>query len=127
MQSYFLAGLLAFAGIARSQPVVVTVLATTDLHANLYPIAYGTDRPSQRGLAKVATLIRAAESENPNHLLIDCGDTIQGTPLEYVYQTIVRTGAAPAGLKPSAPLLHDPMMLAMNRLGYDAMSVGNHE
>jgi 2',3'-cyclic-nucleotide 2'-phosphodiesterase/3'-nucleotidase len=127
MQSYFLAGLLAFAGIARSQPVVVTVLATTDLHGNLYPIDYGTDRPAERGLAKIATLIRAAESENPNHLLIDCGDTIQGTPLEYVYQSIVRSGMDPMGQKPPAGLSHDPMMLAMNLLGYDAMTVGNHE
>ena len=80
-----------------------------------------------RGLAKVATLIRAAEAENPNHLLIDCGDTIQGTPLEYAYQDIARTGLGPLGLKPAAPLDHDPMMLAMNRLGYVAMTVGNHE
>jgi 2',3'-cyclic-nucleotide 2'-phosphodiesterase/3'-nucleotidase len=131
MRSYTLASLVAFAAIARSQPAVesvrVTVLATTDLHGNLYPIDYGTDQPASRGLAKIATLIRAAEAENPNHLLIDCGDTIQGTPLEYVYQTIVRTGTGPMGLKPPAGLAHDPMMLAMNLLGYDAMTVGNHE
>ncbi len=127
MRSYLLALLLAFAGLLHSQPVVVTVLATTDLHGNLYPIDYGTDWPAPRGLAKIATLIRAAESENPNHLLIDCGDTIQGTPLEYVYQTIVRTGTGPMGLKPPAGLAHDPMMLAMNQLGYDSMTVGNHE
>ena len=131
MRSYILASLLAFAGIARSQAVIerarVTVLATTDLHGNLYPIDYGTDQPAARGLAKIATLIRAAEAENPNHLLIDCGDTIQGTPLEYVYQTIVRGGTGPMGLKPPAGLAHDPMMLAMNQLAYDAMTVGNHE
>src|ERR1017187_4431373 len=126
MRTYILAALFAFASVARSQPVVVTVLATTDLHGNLYPIDYGTDRPAARGLAKIATLIRAAEAENPNHLLIDCGDTIQGTPLEYAYQDIVRPGAGPLGLKPAAPLDRDPMMLAMNRLGYDAMAVGNH-
>jgi len=119
--------LLLAAGLGHSQQVVVTVLATTDLHGNLYPIDYGTDRPAERGLAKIATLIRAAEEDNPNHLLIDCGDTIQGTPLEYVYQTVVRTGAGPMGLKPATDLAHDPMMLAMNRLGYQAMAVGNHE
>src|ERR1017187_2863779 len=131
MRSYILASLLAFAGIARSQAVIerarVTVLATTDLHGNLYPIDYGTDQPAARGLAKIATLIRAAEAENPNHLLIDCGDTIQGTPLEYVYQTIVRGGTGPMGLKPPAGLAHAPMRLAMNQLAYDAMTGGNHE
>src|ERR1017187_9325187 len=115
------------AGLAYSQQTTITVLATTDMHGNLYPVDYVTDQPAPRGLAKVATQIRAAEAENPNHLLIDCGDTIQGTPLEYAYQDIVRTGLGPLGLKPAAPLDHDPMMLAMNRLGYVAMTVGNHE
>ena len=122
-----LLGLVVAAGLARSEQVVVTVFATTDLHGNLYPVDYITDRPTPRGLAKVATLIRTTEAENPNHLLIDCGDTIQGTPLEFVYQTLVRTGAGPEGFKPAVNLLHDPMMLAMNRLGYDAMTLGNHE
>src|ERR1051326_390361 len=103
-------------GCGHAEQVVVTVLATTDLHGNLYPIDYGTGHPAARGLAKIATLIRSAEAENPNHLLIDCGDTIQGTPLEYVYQTLARTGAGPMGLKPATPLMHDPMMLAMNKL-----------
>src|ERR1041384_7792934 len=127
MRSHLLVSMLALAGVAQGQLVVVTVLATTDLHGNLYPIDYATSRPSPRGLAKVATLIRAEEARNPNHLLIDCGDTIQGTPLEYVYQTVVRTGMGPSGLVPATPLRHDPMMLAMNRLGYDSMTVGNHE
>ena len=115
------------AGLAWSQQTTVTVLATTDMHGNLFPIDYATDQPAARGLAKVATLIRAAEAAAPNHLLIDCGDTIQGTPLESAYQTLVRTGLGPLGLKPVAPLAQDPMMLAMNLLGYDAMAVGNHE
>jgi len=119
--------LLLWAGLASAEEVVVTVLAPTDLHGNIYPVDYGTGQPANRGLAKIATLIRAAEAESPNHLLIDCGDTIQGSPLEYVYQTIVRTGAGPLGIQPAAGMAADPMMLAMNRLGYGAMAVGNHE
>jgi 2',3'-cyclic-nucleotide 2'-phosphodiesterase/3'-nucleotidase len=119
--------LLLVAGIAWSQQTTITVLATTDMHGNLFPVDYVTGQPAARGLAKVATLIRAEEAGNPNHLLIDCGDTIQGTPLESSYQELVRTGSGPLGLKPAAPLEHDPMMLAMNLLGYDAMAVGNHE
>lgn len=127
MRLRILFALLLAAGFGRSEQVVVTVLATTDLHGNLYPVDYATGHEADRGLARIATLIRAAEAENPNHLLIDCGDTIQGTPLEYVYQTLARTGSGPMGLKPTRTLSHDPMMLAMNRLGYAAMAVGNHE
>jgi len=111
-----------------AEHVKVTVLATTDLHGNLYPIDYYSDRPANRGLAKVATLIRERRAANPNTLLIDCGDTIQGTPLEYIYQTFVRTGRLPLKLAFTAePFQADPMMLAMNALQYDAMVVGNHE
>src|SRR5262249_10574703 len=118
------AALFALAALAHAEQVTVTVLATTDLHGNLFPIDYVTDKPAARGLAQAAPLARAAGAENPASLLIDCGDTIQGTPLEYVYQTFARTGAAPLGLQPRARLAADPMMLAMNRLGYDAMAVG---
>lgn len=118
---------LLLAGAAWPAQVEVTVLATTDLHGNIYPVDYVSGRPAARGLAKIATLAGAVRASNPNTLLIDCGDTIQGTPLEYVYQSFVRTGAFPLGLQPARPLRADPMMLAMNRLGYDAMTVGNHE
>lgn len=92
----------------------ITVLGTTDLHGNIYPVDYYTNKPDNRGLAKVATLIKRTRKENPNTLLVDSGDTIQGTPLEYYHNK-----------KNNAP--PDPMMLTMNALTYDAMAVGNHE
>lgn len=101
---------------------------TTDLHGNIFPYDYFTGRAADRGLAKAATLIAAERRENPHTLLIDCGDTIQGAPLESVYQHYVRTGKLPLGLTFSGPALDgDPMMLAMNHLRFDAMVVGNHE
>jgi 2',3'-cyclic-nucleotide 2'-phosphodiesterase / 3'-nucleotidase len=119
--------LLLAAALLAAQPVTITLLATTDMHGNLVPVDYVTNQPVPRGLAKIATLIREARAGNANTLLIDCGDTIQGTPLESVYQSIARSGADPVGHKPAAPLVGDPMMRAMNLLGYDAMTVGNHE
>ena len=105
------------ASLACGAELKITLLATTDLHGNLFPYDYYIAQPAARGLAKIATLIQVARAENPNSLLIDCGDTIQGTPLEAVYQE----KGGPPGLD------HDPMMLAMNAIGYDAMVVGNHE
>ena len=96
----------------------VRLLSTTDLHGWIMGYDYYAAKPANRGLAKVATLIRAARAGQPANLLVDCGDTIQGSPLEAVHQIAVRAG------KSTAP---DPMMLAMNALRYDAMAVGNHE
>src|SRR5580765_4025797 len=92
----------------------ITILGTTDLHGNIDPIDYYTNKPDNRGLAKISTLIKRIRKEQPNVLLIDSGDTIQGTPLESFH-----------GRKNNQP--PDPMMLVMNSLNYDAMAVGNHE
>jgi 2',3'-cyclic-nucleotide 2'-phosphodiesterase/3'-nucleotidase len=113
---------------AKAEEIRISVLATTDLHGNLLPYDYYTARPVDRGLAKIASLIQDARSQNPNNLLIDCGDTIQGTPLESVYQGYIETGHLPLSLAFSGrPLDRDPMVLTMNDIGYDAMVVGNHE
>ncbi len=109
-----------FAVVAASAPGAearITVLATTDLHGNVFPYDYLTGKASERGLASIATLIHTERKSAPDALLVDAGDTIQGTPLESVYQS----GKDPASLK------IDPMMLVMNYLRYDAMTVGNHE
>jgi len=113
---------------ASAQRVDLSVLVTTDLHGNIYPYDYFTAKPAERGLAKIATLIAEQRRLHPNSLLIDCGDTIQGAPLEAVYQNYTRTGKLPQGLQFNGkPLSGDPMMLAMNKLAFDAMVVGNHE
>jgi 2',3'-cyclic-nucleotide 2'-phosphodiesterase (5'-nucleotidase family) len=92
----------------------ITILSTTDLHGNILPLDYYTNRPDERGLAKAATIIKQARRENPDLLLVDSGDTIQGTPLVYYHN---KNNNAPP----------DPMMLVMSALRYDAMAVGNHD
>lgn len=101
-------------GLNAPERVQVTILGTTDLHGNIYPIDYYTNKPDNRGLAKIATLIKRVRKEHPNVLLVDSGDTIQGSPLESFHSR-----------KNNQPV--DPMMLVMNSLQYDAMAVGNHE
>lgn len=109
--------LVASVMAARGEEAHLTVLATTDMHGNIYPWDYLSGKPSERGLAKIATLVAAQRRTAPDALLLDAGDTIQGTPLESVFQS----GQAGPGLTV------DPMMQAMNYLRYDAMTVGNHE
>lgn len=105
---------LPLAGQTTNQRVHIVVLGTTDLHGNIFPIDYYTDKSDNRGLAKVATLIKQVRKDNPNVLLVDSGDTIQGTPLAYYHNK-----------KNNTP--PHPMMLTMSALKYDAMAVGNHE
>ena len=105
---------VAHTGAHQSARAWITVLATTDLHGNIYPVDYYTNKPDARGLARAATIIKGVRKENPNTLLLDSGDTIQGTPLVYYHNE-----------KNNKP--PDPMMLVMSAMRYDAMAVGNHE
>jgi 2',3'-cyclic-nucleotide 2'-phosphodiesterase/3'-nucleotidase len=109
--------MLALVLVGRSfapDRVQITILGTTDLHGNINPIDYYTNKPDNRGFAKIATLIKRVRREHSNVLLVDSGDTIQGSPLASFHS---RKNNKPP----------DPMMLVMSSLNYDAMAVGNHE
>jgi 2',3'-cyclic-nucleotide 2'-phosphodiesterase/3'-nucleotidase len=98
--------------------VQLRLLETTDLHMNLVNHDYYADKPTDEfGLAKTATLIKAARAQVKNSLLFDNGDLIQGTPL----------GDQVATVQPFAAHEVHPAMKALNALGYDAGNVGNHE
>ena len=102
----------------EGQEVDVRILATTDLHTNLVNYDYYQDKPAQNvGLAKTAVLIEDAKKENSNVLLVDNGDTIQGTPLG-TYKAIVN---------PIKDGEQHPMYAALQKLGFDAGTLGNHE
>ncbi len=107
------------ASLAGAERTTLTVLATADLHGNIYPFDDYVNRPANRGLAKIAHLVGEIRRTKPNALLVDCGDTIEGSALEYAHQRAVRAQGA------AAP--PDPMMKVMNYLRYNAMVVGNHE
>ena len=114
---------LSFALIAALPPaaaerVKLRILGTTDVHMNLLNWDYYQDKATDEyGLAKTATLIKAARAQNPNNLLLDNGDLIQGSPLgDYV-----------ARIKPLAPGQVHPAYKVMNQLRYDAANIGNHE
>lgn len=103
--------------------LTLRILASSDLHANLLAWDYHSNRPApQRGLAGLATLIAAARAEVTNCLLVDNGDFLHGTALGD------HLAAPPPGDAPRRRRsgLH-PMIAAMNHLGYDAATLGNHE
>ncbi len=111
-----LLGVLALAAVhgAAAGRVVVTILQTADLHGHLLPWDYQRAQPADEGLARVASRVAAIRRETPNVLLLDAGDTIQGTPIEFLHAKDPSKGP-------------DPMAEAMSAMRFDAMSVGNHE
>ena len=102
----------------EGQTVDMQILSTTDLHTNLVNYDYYQDKPSQTvGLSKTAVLIKKARETNPNTVLVDSGDTIQGTPF----------GTYKALIDPVAQGETHTMYKAFEMLGYDAETLGNHE
>ncbi|SIM74049.1 bifunctional metallophosphatase/5'-nucleotidase [Micromonospora cremea] len=114
------------AGAARSRTWDLTLLGTSDTHGNVYNWDYYRDaeyddsKQNDIGVAKLATLINQirAERRGKATLVLDAGDTIQGTPLATYYakqEPITATGEK------------HPMARAMNVIDYDAVTLGNHE
>ncbi|RKN21341.1 bifunctional metallophosphatase/5'-nucleotidase [Micromonospora musae] len=104
----------------------LTLLGTSDTHGNVYNWDYYRDaeyddsKQNDIGVAKLATLINQirAERRGKATLVLDAGDTIQGTPLATFYakqEPITSTGEK------------HPMARAMNIIDYDAVTLGNHE
>ncbi|NUP67521.1 MAG: bifunctional metallophosphatase/5'-nucleotidase [Nonomuraea sp.] len=128
-------GVLALTALALVAPpaqasggksVTVTVMGTSDIHSNALnwdyfkDVAYSDKQGNSIGLAKVSSLVNKIRAERgaDHTLLFDSGDTIQGTPLAYYYakvEPITETGQT------------HPMAKAMNAIGYDAVTLGNHE
>ncbi len=96
----------------------IVILGTSDIHGNVRNYDYFTDSvptgSSQRGLTKILSYVKGVLAANPNTILIDNGDTIQGTPLAYYFEMV-----------DTAPM--NPLAASMNAMGYVSATVGNHE
>ncbi|MBN2900009.1 MAG: 5'-nucleotidase C-terminal domain-containing protein, partial [Clostridia bacterium] len=96
---------------ADAETVDITILQTSDLHGRIYPHDYATDSSdSDAGFAKIQTLVKEQRAEKENVILMDCGDTLQDNSAELFNDLPVH-----------------PMIQAMNEMGYDLWTIGNHE
>lgn len=98
----------------------LTVFSTSDVHGSVVGWNYFKAQPADVGLAKVSTIIneaRAQKGKDDAILCIDGGDILQGTPLDtYMVQHPHEWKAG-----------EHPMFAAYNKIGYDAIELGNHE
>ncbi len=98
-------------GFAADEEITITILQTTDMHGRIYDHDYAVDEQDKdAGFAKIYTLIKEERAKNPNLLLIDTGDTVQDNSAELFNDRPVH-----------------PMVEAMNMMGYDLWTIGNHE
>lgn len=96
----------------------VAILETTDLHANVLSYDYYKLKPDDSlGYERTATLIQRAREEFPNTFLFDDGDTIQGSVLAD-YQALAQPVTCDQELA---------IYRAMDAIGYDGGTIGNHE
>ncbi|WP_370160504.1 bifunctional 2',3'-cyclic-nucleotide 2'-phosphodiesterase/3'-nucleotidase [Limimaricola soesokkakensis] len=103
---------------AQANQAHLRIMETTDLHVHVYPYDYYADKEIDTvGLARTASLIEDIRSEATNSVLFDNGDFLQGNPMgDYIaYERGMPEGA-----------MH-PVIEAMNTLGFDASTLGNHE
>ena len=111
-----LLGIIGVPANADEETVHLTILGTTDVHGNVYNWSYEDGAEVDGlGFVKVYSVVKSVREENPNTILIDNGDTTQGTILtDDLYNT---------------ELIDEPhpVIDAMNFMGYDAMTLGNHE
>lgn len=103
---------------AAANQAHLRIMETTDLHVHVFPYDYYGDKPNDTvGLARTASIIDAIRAEATNSILVDNGDFLQGNPMgDYIaYQRGMKDGD-----------IH-PVIAAMNVLGYDCGTLGNHE
>ena len=95
--------------LASEDLVRLTVLHTNDMHCHIDPFPEDhAEFPGKGGLTRVATMVTEIRKENPNVVLFDGGDLFQGTPYFNYFKG-------------------DLMVQVMNKIGYDAGTIGNHE
>jgi len=118
MRMLYLSGaiLALSAGLAKAD-YTLTILHTNDFHDRFEPISAfdsacsaedATEKKCFGGSARLVTALAEARARSNNSILVDGGDQFQGT-LFYTYYKGKMTAEF------------------MTKLGYDAMTVGNHE
>lgn len=93
---------------ANVAETVITILHTNDTHSQIDPLPANDANAGKGGVARRGTLVKRVRKENPNTLLVDAGDVLQGTPYFNFYKGEVE-------------------YKAMSAIGYDAGTLGNHE
>ncbi|MEG0269700.1 MAG: 5'-nucleotidase C-terminal domain-containing protein [Clostridia bacterium] len=99
------------AALATEDAITLTILESSDLHGSIASYDYAVDAATKgSGLARISTIVKAEREKDPELLLVDCGDTLQGNMISLFNNDLVH-----------------PMIGVMNLMDYDVWNLGNHE
>lgn len=105
---------------ASGSIIPLTILHHNDAHGNLVKGSYV-------GYTQLATLIRQQRLHNPGRTLtLNAGDNFQGDTMMYYFRT-APLGYAADGSDLAPSMTVHPMADAMNLVGYDAITLGEHD
>ncbi len=102
----FLSAIMLCSVALADKPITITLVHTNDLHAHIEPVRIS--KKAYGGYARQATIIKQIRATEKNVLLLNAGDSFQGTLFFNVYE----------GLADAA---------CLNEMGYQAGTLGNHE
>jgi len=105
---------LLIASCSGREEQAITILQTTDLHGVILPYDFIEKEDMKVSLAGISTYVKKVRDGEAPVVLLDNGDNLQGQPPVYYYNFIDT-------LSPHI------MTEALNYLGYDAGTVGNHD
>lgn len=103
--------LLLFMAVGAYAQKKLEVLHTNDTHSCIMPLnpnLADTAVAGRGGFLRRVAMIKEERAKNPDLLLIDSGDFSQGSPFYTMFKGDVEVGL-------------------MNLMGYDAVTIGNHE
>ena len=114
-----LVGILPLAFAAEGETSEFVVLSTTDMHGRCWDTNILNDTGMNNSMLNVATAVaKLRETYGENVVLIDNGDTYQGTPVSTLQISEYTQGTT------TDP---NPMAISLKYIGYDLANLGNHE
>lgn len=111
----FMGGLaIGLASCSKTETIDLRIIHTTDVHGALFAYDYIGERSTEGGMARLSSMMKELRASDSNILLLDGGDMLQGEPITY-YSNYIDT------------LSTNAVSEAMNFVGYDAATMGNHD
>ncbi|USD67048.1 5'-nucleotidase C-terminal domain-containing protein [Vibrio sp. SCSIO 43136] len=96
---------------AQLDELTITLAATGDMHGRIFSHDYATNNvDNNAGYTKIASILNSERKQDPNLILIDLGDAVQGNSAELFNDLPVH-----------------PVVETLNSMNYDVWVPGNHE